>query len=55
MDGWMDGRGVSQYPRFFFEKRGDNNINLLSPEFTESMVKIKLCNQFVFVSIFSGT
>ena len=26
-DGWTDGRaGASQYPRFFFEKRGDNNI-----------------------------
>ena len=25
MDGQMDGRWISQYPRFFFEKGWDNN------------------------------
>ena len=25
-DGQTDGLGVLQYPRFFFEKRGDNDI-----------------------------
>ena len=29
-DGRPDGRGVLQYPRFFFEKRGDNDILLIN-------------------------
>ena len=30
MDRWTDRRGVQQYPRFFFEKRGVNECLTLS-------------------------
>ena len=36
-DGRPDGRGVSQYPRFFFKKRGDKYVNTQGKAYTHML------------------
>ena len=45
-DGWPERRGILQYRRFFFEKRGYNNVDWV--------VKLKLKSHKAFFVLFTS-